>query len=284
MGDETLRIHNQVFAQVTQIDNFATCEEEEGILGLANALTTSHEFPSLLSNLLDSENILKHNMFGMYLQSQDDYPTENMQRNNDNTSDNEPTSATSQLTLGGVDQRQYLGCLQWHNMLTSVSQDDDGNGDQSVTAARADSNYWSLPLDAVKVGGQTMDSPTGNAPLLAVLDSGSSYLVGPQAAVAKIAKMNGAKCFTLANFDGASPKQVDCLQDDGFDGAILSSCNDPFFNLEFVISGITYVLEKEDLMVTIETLFGEACILRMVGASGMEVSVVAAERISGSTK
>ncbi|KAL3935090.1 MAG: hypothetical protein SGARI_003115 [Bacillariaceae sp.] len=106
--------------------------------------------------------------------------------------------------------------------------------------------------------------------MLAILDSGSSYIVGPQEEVAQLVKMNGAKCFTLQEFDGASPTQVDCDSNEGFDGALLSNCNDPFFNLEFVIDGISYILEKEDLMVQVDTLFGEACILRIVGAIGME--------------
>jgi hypothetical protein len=188
--------------------------------------------------------------------------------------DNASPKASSQLVLGGVDQKHYVGCLQWHSIQGVTDTDEvvveDNNTNESATAARVESNYWSLPLDVVKVGGQGMQSTATNQ--LAIVDSGSSYLVGPQQQVAQLVKMNGAKCFTLQNFDGASPKQVNCDNADGFDGALLSNCNDPFFNLEFVIGGTSYILEKEDLMVQVDTLFGEACILRIVGAIGMEVS------------
>lgn len=267
IGDETLRIDHQVFAVVSEIDNFATCEEEEGIVGLANSLTTSHLFPTLLSNFLLAGNILQHNVFSMYLQSKDDYPDNDedgegsWQRQSNPGQQHHPLSASSQLVLGGVDQTHYLGCLQWHSMLDSASAENEGDDDN---------NYWSLPLQQVKVGGRVLDSNQSEK-MLAILDSGSSYLVGPQQAVAQLVAMNKAKCFTMENFNGASPKQVPCNQEAGFDGAILSNCDDPFFNLEFVIGGITYVLEKEDLMVTVETLFGNACILRIVGSQGMTV-------------
>ncbi|KAG7337953.1 aspartyl protease [Nitzschia inconspicua] len=270
LGEETLQIKDQVFAVVTQIDNFATCQEEEGILGLANTLTTSHQFPSLLSNFIHT-NALKNNVFGMYLQAQDDYPNDDegswQRQNNQQQQQHHPLGASSQLVLGGVDQTHYLGCLQWHSMVDSADNQDDNN--DTATVGRGKSNYWSLPLQQVKVGGQTLSQTQQSPQLVAILDSGSSYIVGPQKDVAQLVQMNGAKCFTMENFNGASPKQVPCDQDDGFDGAILSSCNDPFFSLEFDINGQVYVLEKEDLMVQVETLFGEACILRIVGAEGM---------------
>jgi hypothetical protein len=272
-----MRIDHQVFAIVHDIDNYVTCEEEEGILGLANSLTTSHHFPTLLSNVLHRK-VWKHNMFGMYLQSKDDYPSDadgSWQRINGKNSTRTPMSASSQLVLGGVDQTHYLGCLQWHSMTDSADNEDDN--DSSASAARDDANYWSLPLVEVLVGGQVLPNTNGNNiddQLVAILDSGSSYIVGPQQAVTQLVEMNDAKCFTMEDFDGASPQQVPCDQEAGFDGAILSSCNDPFFNLEFVIDGVVYVLEKEDLMVHVDTLFGQACILRIVGAKGITVSWV----------
>jgi hypothetical protein len=274
-----MKLDHQIFAIVHHLDNYATCEEEEGVVGLANSLTTSHHFPTMLSNVLHHK-IWKQNVFGMYLQSKDDYPNGaegSWQRMNGQHNAHTPIDASSQLILGGVDQTHYVGCLQWHTMMDSADTEDDYDYDSSASTDRGESSYWSLPLVKVLVGGQALPNAHGNNsndPLVAILDSGSSYIVGPQQAVTKLVEMNGAKCFTMENFDGASPQQVPCDQDAGFDGAILSNCDDPFFNLEFVMDGAVYVLEKEDLMVHIETLFGEACILRIVGAQGMTVSWV----------
>mmetsp|Transcript_22135 Transcript_22135/g.52399 ORF Transcript_22135/g.52399 Transcript_22135/m.52399 type:complete len:285 (+) Transcript_22135:418-1272(+) len=52
LGDDDIRIPHQVFAHVTHIKDFATCDEEEGIMGLANSMTTTHGFPSVLGNIL----------------------------------------------------------------------------------------------------------------------------------------------------------------------------------------------------------------------------------------
>jgi hypothetical protein len=261
--DKAIQIEAVVFAQVTQVFDFAVCEEEEGILGLGNSLSTSHQFPSLLYSILHSHPpVLQHNLFGMYLQSShDDYGA----GAGDSTIIEPTTSSTtsSQLVLGGVDQSHYLGCLQWHPLVQSGQEEDTMN-------AQNWEKYWAVPLDAVKVGGTALATVNSGTDHVAIFDSGSSYIVGPQDSVAHMVQLNGAKCFSLEAWD--NPQQVNCDNPNGFDGAVLNSCDDPFFNLEFIIEGITYVLEKEDLMVTIDTLFGEACILRVVGVQGMEVS------------
>ena len=268
IGDDGIRISHQVFAQVTHIANFATCEEEEGILGLANAMTTTHGFPSLLGNILrhstfnNGENkVLPYNIFGMYLRSDvDDY--EGVDINNKN----EKPRASSELILGGVNQEHYLGCLNWHSLLKS-SEDLSGTGEFS--------KYWSVRLDDVKVGGTSLaKSSSSTGQLIAVLDSGSSYIVGPQGPVAHMVKLNQAKCFRMDTSGGtADPKEVDCDDAGGFDGAVLNNCDDPFFSVEFIIEGRVYVLEKEDLMVHLDTLFGTVCILRVVASQTMNVRV-----------
>lgn len=254
---------------MTHIANFATCEEEEGILGLANAMTTTHGFPSLLGNILrhstfnNGENkVLPYNIFGMYLRSDiDDY------EGVDITNENEKPRASSELILGGVNQEHYLGCLNWHSLLKS-SEDLSGTGEFS--------KYWSVRLDDVKVGGTSLaKSSSSTGQLIAVLDSGSSYIVGPQGPVAHMVKLNQAKCFRMDTSGGtADPKEVDCDDAGGFDGAVLNNCDDPFFSVEFIIEGRVYVLEKEDLMVHLDTLFGTVCILRVVASQTMNVRIL----------
>ena len=265
LGDDDIRIPHQVFAHVTHIQNFATCEEEEGILGLANAMVTTHGFPSLLGNLLRHGNkVLPYNMFGMYLRSDiDDY--EGIDINNPL----EKPRQSSELILGGVNQEHYLGCLQWHDLVQSF--DDAVAGSSSSDGIGDFQKYWSIRMDEIKVGGTALKnaaSPGGE--LLAVLDSGSSYIVGPQEPVAHMVQLNQAKCFRM---EGSSdPQEVDCDDPGGFDGAVLNNCDDPFFSVEFVIDGRVYNLEKDDLMVHLDTLFGTVCIMRVVASQGMNVS------------
>jgi len=277
LGDDDIRVPHQVFAHVTHIQNFATCEQEEGILGLANALTTTHGFPSLLGNILrhssvedGAHKVLPYNVFGMYLRSDvDDY------EGIDVSNVNEKPRQSSELILGGVNQEHYLGCLKWHDLLGSVSADSNV-AEGSITDFE---KYWSVKMDDVKVGGTSLNKSSSLAgDLIAVLDSGSSYIVGPQAPVAHMVQLNKAKCFRMNSDDAdttdndkaaTDPQEVDCNDPDGFDGAVLNNCDDPFFSVEFIIDGEIYVLEKEDLMVHLDTLFGTVCILRVVASQGM---------------
>lgn len=246
-----VKVEGQVFAQVTKLTNFETCESEEGILGLAFSFISSHNYPSLLSNL---EPALLHPIFSLYLDANDDYPPDTadgppaMDANgNKQFGEAQPSTSSSQIVFGGVDQKHYEGCLNWHEL----GQFDLNTGDIFV-------GYWDFRLDDVRVGGTSL--PTS---ALALVDSGSSYVVGPLLDVGKFALVNGATCFVLQ--DLSEPKEVDCDNKWGWDSAMIE-CDQPFFNLEFVSDGITYVLEKEDLVLRVATSYGDACILRIIGS------------------
>ena len=256
---------NQIFAQVTSVHDFSTCEAEEGVLGLALVpfSHTSDKYPSLLQNLMDTDQ-LPHAMYSLYLNSRDDYPTpddtvqlQQFQDDNGNWEHgySRPTSASSEIVFGGVNPRHYEGCLQWHDL---------GQFEDTATGSGRFEGFWDFSLDGVNCGGKSVSSSN-----VAMLDTGSSYIIGPTNAVAKIASMNHASCFTLV--DLAKPKLVDCSTESGFDAAIIE-CDAPLFNLDFVADGHTYVLAKEDLIIKVQTSFGEACILRLVGSDGIPVS------------
>jgi len=300
LGNDGIRLDRQVFAHVTHIDAFTTCEEEEGILGLANSMTSTHGFPTVLGNLLfqsqqtsqfqgnsypTNNQILKHNVFGMYLRSDiDDYQdTTETDRDKDtvsfsprNGNGGTPPRTSSELILGGVNQDHYIGCLQWHDLLGNGAAASNASGSEDENSGYMSGiydNYWAVQMEDVKVGGTSLTTTSETSDLVAVFDSGSSYIIGPLEPVARLVKLNNAKCFTLSgtvNGNMNEPTQVDCDDPAGFDGAILSNCADPFFSLEFVINSQTYVLEKEDFMIKIDTLFGEACILRIVASQGMQ--------------
>lgn len=249
----------QVFAQVTSLHNFSTCEAEEGVLGLAFATKTSNDFPSVIQNMIDTDH-LQYSMYSLYLNSRDDYPSPGaLDEHADDNGNLEygyqrPTSASSQIIFGGVDQRHYEGCLQWHNL---------GHYDDSKTGGTFP-GFWDFTLQDVRFGGSSVS--TSN---LALLDTGSSYVIGPTEAVGKIAKLNGAKCFDMVQ--PSKPQLVECSSGD-FDAAVID-CDQPFFNLEFVADSRTYVLEKEDLIIETDTSSGTVCVLRLVGSEGIPVSL-----------
>ena len=151
-------MNEQVFAQVTQLTNFETCESEEGVLGLAFSFISSHNYPTLLSNL---EDVLLHPIFSLYLDVNDDYPPDSETGSRDANGNKEfgtaqPSTSSSQIVFGGVDQKHYEGCLNWHEL----GQFDLDTGDIFV-------GYWDFRLDDVRVGGTSL--PTS---ALALVDSG----------------------------------------------------------------------------------------------------------------
>jgi len=118
-----------------------------------------------------------------------------------------------ELVLGGVDPDHVVGDFTWVNV--------------------TDSRYWAVPLDAVKLG----DFLTISLTRAAIVDSGTSLLVGPENEVRAIAAMLGAR--TLENFH-----VVPCSQE---------------------LPGITFTLGGEDFVVGADSLIieriGHMCIL-----------------------
>jgi hypothetical protein len=126
----SIRVEHQVFAQATSLHHFSTCEAEEGIIGLAFTMISSHNYPSLLSNLmreseLGDSPVLMHSIYSLYLNAHDNYPDQANGGNYSQTDAYEnleyggarPTSAKSQIAFGAVDQQHYKGCLQWHDLV-----------------------------------------------------------------------------------------------------------------------------------------------------------------------
>ena len=51
IGNEYQIEIDQIFAQVTTVDNFVTCEGEDGVLGLAYTYFSKHNYPGVLKNM-----------------------------------------------------------------------------------------------------------------------------------------------------------------------------------------------------------------------------------------
>jgi hypothetical protein len=144
-----------------------------------------------------------------------------------------PTSADhSDILFGGANQKHYSGCLHWH-YLGQFIESDYGETFQG---------YWDFNLDGVEVGGTLMPSLK-----LAIVDSGSSNIVGKKDDVGIIMQLNRAECFNIPDGATSYPVSVNCS--DGFDIATID-CDRPFFDLEFWADGVVYHLTKEDLIKT----------------------------------
>jgi len=126
--------------------------------------------------------------------------------------DNQPGA----LMLGGVDKSHYTGEFTY---VPLVSED-----------------YWSIKLDDMKVGTESMSSTTK-----AIVDSGTSLLAGPVDDVTKIAAKVGAKKITNAEFS------IDC--------------NAAAPDLTFTIAGKDYTFAKKDYIIQ----SGSTCLFAVTG-------------------
>jgi hypothetical protein len=236
-----LTIESQVFGQITSFHRSLACHEQDGVLGLGRSLvTTSQHFRSPLGNL---QSQLRQSMFSMYLSPQDDHGDHSA-----------PTiSASSQLVLGGVNQNHYEGCLKWHN----VGQPREPDGE--IFSA-----YWDFQLESVEVRNEQL--PNSN---LAILDSGSYFVVGPAEAVAKIVEVNKLYCLSLDD-DQKHPKRRSCDNATDYD-MLATECDAPFEPLNFFAGSESYYLERSDMVYELETLDGTImCVVRLLGAPGAE--------------
>jgi hypothetical protein len=124
-------------------------------------------------------------------------------------------------------------------------------------------------MDGVKVGDMMLQSAN-----LAIIDSGSTYIVGPSEDVAAFAEYNDAYCFVM-NSEGVIDQnsQISCTEYGGFDVAIFE-CNAPFVPLEFTLDGKSYVFESDDLLMEYDTEDGNFCMLRIQGSSMLNAWVL----------
>lgn len=261
LGDSGIVIKDQVFAQVTSLNGkFQTCSGEEGLLGLGFSEISSHNFPTVLSNLKD---ILRYPIFAMYLDGTDDYPangvadatmpggdagpTPTASGDSGSSSYSKATSANSEIVFGGVNGRLYEGCITWHGL----------GKFQNMQTGEKFEGYWDFAVEKVEVGG--LPIPTSS---LAVVDSGSSFILGPPDAVSALAQLDGVVCLDLTV--PTAPQDVPCDSAEGFDAAVLD-CNSPVFSVDLIADGTTYTLAKEDIVVELDTgMDSPICLLRML--------------------
>jgi len=97
----------------------------------------------------------------------------------------------------------------------------------------------------------------------ALLDSGSSFIIGPADAVGWFVWYNDATCVTYNDMElDSAPLVVGCRNSMGFDAAMIP-CDAPFSSLDFIpqsgvstdgeTKNVVYSFEKDDLMVVVDT-------------------------------
>jgi len=251
-GYETLKlgdviVEHQVFAQATSMYNTTTVCDEMGVLGLGFSDISSHNFPALLSNL---KSTLEYPVFSLYLDAHNDYELQMNQtlHSEQPIKGHAPVSYSSEITFGGVNATRYSGCLQWHAL------------GQFRAKGEVFQGFWDFELEKVLVGEEEI--PTSK---LAMIDSGSTIVVGSRESVGHITKQLGMECFVLVDtVIGIEAEAVECDNPFGFDMAV-TSCVGTLDPIVFQADGTQYKLETADLLREIDTALGPVCILDLIG-------------------
>lgn len=107
-------------------------------------------------------------------------------------------------------------------------------------------NYWTVDMTSLTFGGQKATTVTN-----AIVDSGTSLIVGPKADVANVAKqIPGAQEITAGEY-------------------VLSSCDDKVPDMEVTIGGVTLTVPGEDLKIKV-CRFVVVCEC-LLGIAGMDI-------------
>jgi len=122
-----------------------------------------------------------------------------------------------ELTIGGVDDSKYVGDFNKVDLLEAT--------------------YWEIAVDYVNVGGRMITSDT-----TAIVDSGTSFITGPEKVITDLAKSVGAKAAPTGQFF------MDC-----------SKVKD-MPDVTFDIAGHDYTLEGKDMVIESQGY----CILAMM--------------------
>mmetsp|Transcript_28689 Transcript_28689/g.33878 ORF Transcript_28689/g.33878 Transcript_28689/m.33878 type:complete len:394 (-) Transcript_28689:197-1378(-) len=201
----------QTFAEVTDASGMGVAYKVghfDGILGLAFDELAVCDFPYVMDcietpfhNLIDA-GLVNEPIFSFYLGD-----LKNFGR----------YGYDGELLLGGTNQQYYTGDINY------------------VPLKSAD--YWRIEMDSVTMNGAVVGDATATT---AIVDSGTSLLVGPEDAVTAIAYSLNA----TANFEGE----------------YFVDCDATLPTLTFTINGIDYPLEGSDLVLN----SGGECLLMIM--------------------
>lgn len=141
VGD-TLQVTGQYFVLVTKDSEFGNMMAD-GILGLGFN-TLSGSVPTLIDTM-KSQGVIEKAVFGVYL--------------NDNGFSEDNTDLDSNIIIGGYDVEKYTK-----------------NGTLTFIKTHSELGYWAVSLEGISYGSQALVLTT----VFAILDTGTSYLIGPE--------------------------------------------------------------------------------------------------------
>jgi len=142
-----LTVVKQEFAEATSLATFFTGSPFDGILGLAYQSISADNVPTFFDNAVKQNGI--DSVFSFYL---------------DSTSG----SNSSVLTFGGYDDTYFTGAITYHNLFLDTG------------------NYYMIQWNSVSVGTQPIQMNCGALGCRAIVDSGTSLIIGPNAVVSSI--------------------------------------------------------------------------------------------------
>ena len=134
--------------------------------------------------------------------------------------------AAGELVLGGVDSKHYTGDFNYLPV-------------QEMVPGRV--GYWEIKLDSFEINGKNMVDSTK-----AIIDSGTSLLAVPSAAIKAIAKQVGAKTV---------------LPIAPFNKEYTMPCTGDSPDLDIMLGGNKYSLKQEDYVIN----DGGTCLFAMTG-------------------
>jgi len=204
-----LTVTNQTFAEATQEPGATfVAAKFDGILGLAFQSISVDHVVPVWYNMI-SQNLVNKQIFAFWL--------------NNNSEDPDG----GEIVFGGTDTSKYTGTIHY----VPLTQE----------------TYWQFKLDDLTVGGKSQGF-CGSSGCKAILDTGTSVLVGPPSDISKINQQLGAH-----EIPGTGEYILDCKK--------ISTLP----NIAYKINGISYTLTPQQYVLQ-ETSNGETeCISGFMG-------------------
>jgi hypothetical protein len=201
-----LEVTKQEFAQASSLAAFFTGSPFDGILGLAYQSISADNVPTFFDNAVKQNGI--DSVFSFYL---------------DSTSG----SNSSVLTFGGYDDSYFTGSITYHQLYLDTG------------------NYYMIQWNTVAVGSTPINPQCGVLGCRAIVDSGTSLIIGPSRVISSI----------LSHLN------------------INSNCNgvDNLDDIIFTIGSDSYAIPSSIYVLREQNIFGQTvCEAGLSGSSGSE--------------